>query len=238
MTSETLCANLIERYLSTRGLRFLRGDHDGEYFCVVDAHARAAACPPQDVPVVRRRVDDQCHSLAVFPVTDRPWLTNFADTWNRQNRGVTAIVHGSSDSERIGVSARRSQWIREDISFEDFASFVDRTIAAAIDLFGELTPVVELPSTAHRCCETSAGDSEARRRHRANRARCSFTSQRVVAGCEVWPTSWAGSKRRAEADWLHVTSRHENRVCGYRGIVQPVSSNNSLVAYVRDSLPD
>lgn len=38
MTSETLCANLIDRYLSTRGLRFLRGDHDGEYFCVVNPH--------------------------------------------------------------------------------------------------------------------------------------------------------------------------------------------------------
>jgi hypothetical protein len=31
------------------------------------------------------------------------------------------------------------------VSFEDFASFVDRAIAAAVDLFGELTPVVELP---------------------------------------------------------------------------------------------
>lgn len=58
-------------------------------------------------------------------------------------------MHGSADSARIGVSARRSEWIREDISFEDFASFIDRTIAAAIDLFGELTPVVEVPSTAH-----------------------------------------------------------------------------------------
>jgi hypothetical protein len=44
--------------------------------------------------------------------------------------------------------ARRSHWIREGISFEDFASFAERTISAAIDLFAELTPVVELPSTA------------------------------------------------------------------------------------------
>ena len=80
-----------------------------------------------------------------FPVAVRPWLTQFADTWNQQNREITAIVHGSSDSQRIGFSARRSQWIRETISFEDFASFADRTIAAAIDLFAELTPVVELP---------------------------------------------------------------------------------------------
>jgi hypothetical protein len=73
---------------------------------------------------------------------------HFADRWNQRNREVTAIVHDSSDPRRIGVSARRSQWIGENISFEDFASFADRTIGAAIDLFAELTPVVELPSTA------------------------------------------------------------------------------------------
>jgi hypothetical protein len=34
------------------------------------------------------------------------------------------------------------------VSFDDFASFVDRSTAAAIDLFSELTPGVELPSTS------------------------------------------------------------------------------------------
>jgi hypothetical protein len=34
------------------------------------------------------------------------------------------------------------------MSFEEFASLVDRTIAAAVDLFAELSPVVELPSAA------------------------------------------------------------------------------------------
>lgn len=149
MTSETLCANLIERYLSTRGLRFLRGDHDGEYFCVVNAHPRRLHVHLKMSPSFGDVLIISVTPSRFSPVTDRPWLTHYADTWNRRNRGVTAIVHGSSDSERIGVSAHRSRWIREDISFEDFASFVDRTIAAAIDLFGELTPVVELPSTAH-----------------------------------------------------------------------------------------
>ena len=149
MTSEALCANLVDRYLSTRGLRFLRGDHDGEYFCVVNPHPGRLHVHLKMSPSFGDVLMISVAPARSFPVTDRPWLTHYADTWNLQNRGVTAIVHGCSDSERIGVSARRSQWIREDISFEDFASFVDRTIAAAIDLFGELTPVVELPSTAH-----------------------------------------------------------------------------------------
>jgi hypothetical protein len=148
MTSESHCANLIERYMCTCGLRFFRGQHDGEYFFVANAHPRRLhvhlEISPSFGDVLIIRVTPACF----FPVADRPWLTHFADTWNQQNREVTAIVHGSSDPQRIGVSARRSQWIRESISFEDFACFADRTIAAAIDLFAELTPVVELPSTA------------------------------------------------------------------------------------------
>jgi hypothetical protein len=148
MTSASLCANLIERYLYTCGLRFFRGQHDGEYFFVANAHPRRLhvhlEISPSFDDVLIIRVAPACF----FPVADRPWLTHFADTWNQQNREVTAIVHGSSNPQRLGVVARRSQWIREGVSFEEFASFADRTIAAAIDLFGELTPVVELPSTA------------------------------------------------------------------------------------------
>jgi hypothetical protein len=73
---------------------------------------------------------------------------HFADTWNQQNREVTAVVHTSSDPQRIGVVARRSQWIRAGVSMDDFASFVDRILADAIDLFAQLSPPIELPPTA------------------------------------------------------------------------------------------
>jgi hypothetical protein len=148
MTSESLCADLIERYVRTCGLQFLQGEHDGEYFCVANAHPRRLhvhlGISPSFGDVLIIRISPAC----LFPVSDRPWLTHFADTWNEQKREVTAIVHDSADRHRVGVSARRSRWIRESLSFEDFAAFIDRTIAAAIDLFAELTPVVELPSTA------------------------------------------------------------------------------------------
>ncbi len=150
MTSESLCANLTERYMRACGLRSFRGEHEGEYFGVVDAHPRRLHVHLETSPSFGDMLIIQVTPACVFPVADQPWITHFADTWNQQNREVTAIVHPStSDRQRIGVSARRSQWIREGISYEDFASFVDRTIAAAIDLFAELTPVVELPSRAH-----------------------------------------------------------------------------------------
>jgi hypothetical protein len=152
MTSEPRCAGLIERSLRARGSRhcdrYFKGAHDGEYFYVANTrprrlHVHLEASPTQhDVLIIR--VAPACF----FPATDRPRLTHFADNWNQQNREVTAVVHASSDPHRIGVLARRSQWIREHVSFEDFASFVDHTIADAIDLFARLDPAVELAPPA------------------------------------------------------------------------------------------
>ncbi len=148
MTSEPVGASLIERYLRTRGSRYFRGQHDGEFFYVANTrprrlHVHLEICPTHgDVLVIR--VTPACF----FPAAERSRLADIADTWNRQNREVTAIVHDSSDPQRIGVVARRSQSIPESASFEDFASFIDGAIADAIDLFGRLTPVAELPPTA------------------------------------------------------------------------------------------
>ena len=145
--TKSRCANLVERYLRTRGRRYFRGQHDREYFFVASArprrlHVHLEISPPHD-DVLIIRVDPGCF----FPAADRPWLAHFSDTWNRRDRHVTAIVHASCDPQRIGVVARRSQWIRDSVSFEDFASFVDRAIADATEFFGELSPVVELPTT-------------------------------------------------------------------------------------------
>jgi hypothetical protein len=148
MTGESLCASLIERYVRTCGLRSLRGEHDGEYFSVVEAHSRRLHVHLEISPSFGDVLIIRVTPAGFFALADRPWLTHFADTWNRRNREVTAMVHDSPHPQRVGVSARRSRWIGENTSFEDFASFADRTIAAAIDLFDELTSVAELPSTA------------------------------------------------------------------------------------------
>ena len=151
MTNEPMCANLVERYLRARGRRYFRGHHDGEYFFVTRARTSTSgrlhvhlevSAAHGDVLIIR--ITPGCF----FSATERPWLVHFSDTWNRQEREVTAVVHGSCDPQRIGVLARRSHWIRQNVPFEDFAAFVDRTIADATDLFDHLSPVVE-PPTAH-----------------------------------------------------------------------------------------
>lgn len=149
MTSNPMCASLVERYLRTRGRRYFRGHHDGEYFFVTGArpsisrrlHVHFEIAPAHD-DVLVIRVSPGYY----FPAADRPWLSYFSERWNRQDRQITAIVHGSSDPQRVGVVARRSQWIRKSVSFEDFASFVDGVVTDAMELFEELSPVVELPS--------------------------------------------------------------------------------------------
>jgi hypothetical protein len=55
-------------------------------------------------------------------------------------------VHGSSDPQRVGVVARSSRKIREAIDFDDFATYIDHTIAAAIEFFADLDSVTECPS--------------------------------------------------------------------------------------------
>ena len=143
MTSEPLGANLIERYLCMHDSRYFRGARDGEYFYVANTRPRRLH--------VHLEISPEHHDMLIrvtpacfFPASDRPWLTHLADRWNKQDREVTAVVHGSSDPQRIGVVARRSQLMRGGVDFDDFTAFVDRTIAAAIEFFAELTPPVAI----------------------------------------------------------------------------------------------
>ncbi len=148
MTSGSLCTDLIERYLSTCDMRFLRDERGGAYFCVPNAHYRRLNVHLEISPSFGDVLTIQVSPASSFPIADRPWLTDVADAWNLQNREVTALLQGSSEPRRIGIVARRSQWIREDMAFDDFVCFVDRSLAAAMDLFAELAPVLDSLSPA------------------------------------------------------------------------------------------
>jgi hypothetical protein len=143
---EPLGTDLIERYLRTRGRRYFRGQHDGEYFFVANTHPRRLhvhlGISRWHSDVFTIRVAPACF----FPAADDARLEQLADEWNQQNREVTAIVHGSSDPQRIGVYASGSRRVADPITFDDFASHVDGTLTAATELFSGLTPVADLPS--------------------------------------------------------------------------------------------
>ncbi|WP_165759443.1 hypothetical protein [Mycobacterium decipiens] len=142
---EPLGTSLIERYLRTRGRRYFRGHHDGEFFFVAVAHPRRLHVHLEIAPAYRDVFSIRVAPACFFPAADHGRLAEIADTWNQESRDVTAIVHGSSDPQRIGVAAERSL-IADRVRFDDFATFVDRAIAAAIELFGGLT-ADGIPST-------------------------------------------------------------------------------------------
>ena len=148
LSGEPLSVELTERYLRSRGIRHFRGQHDRECFFVSNAGGRRLHV---HLGVSRWRSDVFTIRVApacFFPATDSAHLAQLAETWNHQNPEVTAIVHGSSDPHRIGVFARSSQRVRDRILFEEFACYVDRAIAAAIDFFTELAPVAGSTSRA------------------------------------------------------------------------------------------
>lgn len=144
--AEPLSTDLIERYLRIRGRRYFRGQHDREFFFVINTDKQRlhvhVEIPPQHHDAVAIRVTPACF----FPADDRHWLERFADAWNHDNREITATVVKSSDPLRIGVSAAKSQRIGDRVRFGDFAVFVDGAIDAAIEFFDGLGPATELPA--------------------------------------------------------------------------------------------
>ena len=106
---EALSTDLIEHYLRACGRRYFRGQHDGEYFFIADAHPWRLhvhlGISRWRSDVFTLRVNPACY----FPAADGDRLSSLADSWNQQNREVTAVVHGSSDPRRIGIAARSSR---------------------------------------------------------------------------------------------------------------------------------
>jgi hypothetical protein len=147
MTTEALSPDLIERYLCTRGSRYFRGQHDGEYFYVANTRPRRLHV---HLGISRWHRDEftiQVTPGCFFPAAAGAELADLADSWNEEHGDIVVTVRGSSDPQRIGVVARNSRKIREPVDFDDFATFVDHTIAAAIEFFAELDLGVECPSS-------------------------------------------------------------------------------------------
>ncbi|OBF87878.1 hypothetical protein A5791_18270 [Mycobacterium sp. 852002-51163_SCH5372311] len=144
---QLLLTDLIERYVRRRGRRYFSGQHDGEYFFIADALPRRLYV---HLGVSRWHSDVFTIRIApayFFPAAEDARLAQLTDAWNQQNPELMAVVHASSDPQRVGVYVTSSRRIRNSIPFEDFASFVNQTIAAGTELFGELAVLTDLPST-------------------------------------------------------------------------------------------
>jgi hypothetical protein len=138
---------MIERYLRSRGRRYFRGQHDGEYFFVLTVgHERLHVhieIPPSD----RDRVTVRVTPTSFFPAAEMARLSTFAATWNEGSRPTRALVYESCDRNRIGVAAENSYRLAPNVPFEQFADLADGTIGSAVALFAEMTPATPGPPT-------------------------------------------------------------------------------------------
>jgi hypothetical protein len=143
---------LIERYMHTRGRRYFRGHHDGDYFFILSVgHERLHVhieVPPADRHSVTVRATPSCF----FPAAEVARLSRFTDKWNDENRPTRAVVFESCDRNRIGVAAENSHPLALNMPFEEFAGLVDSTIRSAVTLFAEMTPAAE-PAPVQRMGE-------------------------------------------------------------------------------------
>lgn len=124
---------LIEEYLRIRGIRYFRGHHDGEYLFLVDSpggvgkmHVRLAAAGPQ----VRLTVTPDRY----YPVGQRDRLAGLAARWE-SGGAAEAVLEDSCDPALVGVVARACACPD---GLADLTDFVDRALAASVDLFTDL----------------------------------------------------------------------------------------------------
>ena len=104
MMSESVCAKSIERYVRTCGLQFLKGEHDGEYFCVASANGRRLHIHLEISPSFGDMLIIGVAPACSFRAADRPWLTQLADAME------PAEPQSHRDPARLlGSTTRRSR---------------------------------------------------------------------------------------------------------------------------------
>lgn len=133
MTTE-MGVDLIESYLSARGVRYFRGHHDDEFFFLVNAyhgrlHVHLEPSGPGGESVTIRVTAER-----YYPADERARVASLADRWNENHPRAGATVFASSDPRLVGVAVER----RYRSADADFGAFADETIQSAIDLFGRL----------------------------------------------------------------------------------------------------
>lgn len=138
---------LIEDYLRSTGVRYFRGHHDDEYFFLVDfvfmRDAQQGRLHVHLQSTGRDGADGEGVQLSItpdryYPIEGRRRLVELAGRWNAGNPGGQATVHESSDPGLVGVSVQNAHCPADVASM---ASFVEDSVASAIELFGTMGQV-------------------------------------------------------------------------------------------------
>lgn len=137
-------------FLRTRGVRCFRSYRDDEYFFVVDCvySGTPAASPGRLFVNLSVDSDGVIQVTATpdrfYPAQARTRLAKLAAAWDPATGGVDVqtAVHESSDPTRVGATLV-TRGHPADLTAA--AEFIDRTLAWAIELFGNLDAVATGP---------------------------------------------------------------------------------------------
>ena len=138
---------MIEEYLRVRGVRYFRGRHDDEYFFLVDFLADFSLESGHGRLHVHLEVSGLSGDTVqlnitpdrFYPANHRGPLSVLAARWTAGSGGAEAVVHDSSDPDLVGISVLDRF---RPTSSARLAYFVDQSIAAAIELFAQVTAEV------------------------------------------------------------------------------------------------
>jgi hypothetical protein len=146
MHIEPFSAELVERCLDRRELKFFRG-RDGEDFLILISsdrsrlHAHLEVCGPNgDLLSIRVTLVDHYNGA------EHHRLIELVNEWNRNTRWPKAYVRETPDPNRIGVVGENSYPLMEGIHLEALGRFIDYTIRGSFELFDRIAEAIELPS--------------------------------------------------------------------------------------------
>ncbi len=146
MHVEKFNADLIERYLELRRLRFNRADNGREFVVAM----RGERCKMR----VRLRISGSKRNILTLRVTpadhyqatQRQRLMELVNKWNHDTRWPKAYVRETSSPDRVGVVAENCYPMMDGIHFEALTRYIDYTIGGAAELFDTISQGIELPS--------------------------------------------------------------------------------------------
>lgn len=146
MQIEPLSADLIERYLRSRQLRYFRSD-DGVEFLLVSTREQGKLLVTLRINGLRPDILEVSISPARhFPATERPRLMELANSWNRDNHWPKAFVRETAYPGFVAVVGENAHLLTDGIHLEALGNLVRSTVDYGADLFAKIERTLSLPS--------------------------------------------------------------------------------------------
>jgi hypothetical protein len=146
MDIEPLTAELIERYLDLRELRFFRGRDDREFLLLMSGEQSRL-----HVHLRMSGRDRDVLAMCATPVQnygagERARLMELVNEWNRDTHWPKAFVRETSSPSQVGVVGETSYPLKHGIHFDALARFIDCSITGSLDLFDKIDQAIRVPS--------------------------------------------------------------------------------------------